>query len=166
VRNKLDLNQKIAERRAQLQKEEATQEALKRQEALEKRQQEQARERAIKESAEKEAAQKIQEIEAQLHGTKEHVSTDAASVLEERVGQEAKKKVDAHISALANKRFTKVENWAFGLLMLGTVIGFFMTWWIGLGMLIWTCYYVSKVSNRHEAEIRAELAQAKEGSNE
>lgn len=149
-----------------MQKEEATQEALKRQEALEKRQQEQARERAIKESAEKEAAQKIQEIEAQLHGTKEHVSTDAASVLEERVGQEAKKKVDAHISALANKRFTKVENWAFGLLMLGTVIGFFMTWWIGLGMLIWTCYYVSKVSNRHEAEIRAELAQAKEGSNE
>lgn len=149
-----------------MQKEEATQEALKRQEALEKRQQEQARERAIKESAEKEAAQKIQEIEAQLHGTKEHVSTDAASVLEERVGQEAKKKVDAHISALANKRFTKGENWAFGLLMLGTVIGFFMTWWIGLGMLIWTCYYVSKVSNRHEAEIRAELAQAKEGSNE
>ena len=149
-----------------MQKEEAAQEALKRQEALEKRQQEQARERAIKESAEKEAAQKIQEIEAQLHGTKEHVSTDAASVLEERVGQEAKKKVDAHISALANKRFTKGENWAFGLLMLGTVIGFFMAWWVGLGMLIWTCYYVTKVSNRHETEIRAELTQAKEGGHE
>lgn len=149
-----------------MQKEEATQEALKRQEALEKRQQEQARERAIKESAEKEAAQKIQEIEARLHGTKEHVSTDAASVLEERVGQEAKKKVDAHISALANKRFTKGENWAFGLLMLGTVLGFFIAWWFGLGMLIWTCYYVTKVSNRHETEIRAELAQSKEGSNE
>ena len=149
-----------------MQKEEAAQEARKRQEALEKRQQEQARERAIKESAEKEAAQKIQEIEAQLHGTKEHVSTDAASVLEERVGQEAKKKVDAHISALAGKRFTKGENWAFGLLMLGTALGFFMAWWFGLGMLIWTCYYVTKVSNRHETEIRAELAQSKEGSNE
>jgi uncharacterized membrane protein len=162
----LDLNQKIAERRAQLQKEEAAQEALKRQEALEQRQREQARERAIKESAEKEAARKIQEIEAQLHSTKEKVSTDAAPVLDERVSQEAKKKVDAHISALANKRFTKGENWAFGLLMLGTVLGFFMAWWVGLGMLIWTCYYVTKVSNRHETEIRAELAQSEEGSNE
>lgn len=141
------------------------QEALKRQEALEQRQREQARERAIKESAEKEAARKIQEIEAQLHSTKEKVSTDAAPVLDERVSQEAKKKVDAHISALANKRFTKGENWAFGLLMLGTVLGFFMAWWVGLGMLIWTCYYVTKVSNRHETEIRAELAQSEEGSN-
>ena len=147
-----------------MQKEEATQEARKRQEALEQRQREQAQEKAIKESAEKEAAKKIQEIEAQLHGTKEQVSTDAAPVLDERVSQEAKKKVDAHISALANKRFTKGENWAFGLLALGTVLGFFMTWWLGLGMLIWTCYYVSKVSNRHEAEIRAELAQTKEGN--
>ncbi|WP_047219852.1 MULTISPECIES: hypothetical protein [Delftia] len=162
----MDLNQKIAERRAQLQKEEAAQEALKRQEALEQRQREQARERAIKESAEKEAARKIQEIEAQLHSTKEKVSTDAAPVLDERVSQEAKKKVDAHISALANKRFTKGENWVFGLLMLGTVLGFFMAWWFGMGMLIWTCYYVTKVSNRHEAEIRAELAQSEEGSNE
>lgn len=162
----MDLNQKIAERRAQLQKEEAAQEARKRHEALEKRLQEQARERAIKESAEKEAAQKIQEIEAQLHGTKEQVSTDAAPVLDERVSHEAKKKVDAHISALANKRFTKGENWAFGLLMLGTVLGFFMAWWFGLGMLILTCYYVTKVSNRHEAEIRAELGQVKEGGNE
>jgi len=87
-------------------------------------------------------------------------------VLDERVSQEAKKKVDAHISALANKRLTKGENWAFGLLMLGTVLGFFMAWWVGLGMLIWTCYYVTKVSNCHEIEIRAELAQSKEGSNE
>ena len=149
-----------------MQKEEAAQEARKRQELLEKRQQEQARERAIKESAEKEAARKIQEIEAQLHSTKEKVSTDAAPVLDERVSQEAKKKVDAHISALAGKRFTKGENWAFGLLMLGTVLGFFIAWWFGLGMLIWTCYYVTKVSNRHEAEIRAELAQSEEGSNE
>ena len=162
----MDLNQKIAERRAQLQKEEAAQEALKRQEALEKRQKEQACERAIKESAEKEAAQKIQEIEVQLHGTKEQVSTGADSVLDERVRQEAKRKVDAHISSLARKRFTKGENWAFGLLMLGTILGFFMAWWVGLGMLIWTCYYVTKVSNRHETEIRAELAQVKEGSNE
>lgn len=162
----MDLNQKIAERRAQLQKEEAAQEARKRQEALEKRQQEQARERAIKEAAEKEAAQTIQEIEAQLHSTKEKVSTDAAPVLDERVSQEAKKKVDAHISALANRRFTKGENWSFGLLILGTVLGFFMAWWVGLGMLIWTCYYVTKVSNRHETEIRAELTQAKEGGHE
>lgn len=162
----MDLNQKIAQRRVQLQKEEATQTARKRQEALEKRQQEQARERAIKEAADKEAVQKIQEIEAQLHSTKEKVSTDTAPVLDERVSQEAKKKVDAHISALANKRFTKGENWAFGLLMLGTVLGFFMAWWFGLGMLIWTCYYGTKVSNRHEAEIRAELGQVNEGSNE
>lgn len=160
----MDLNQKIAERRAQLQKEEAAQESRKRQEALEQRQRAQAQERAIKESAEKEAAQKIQEIEAQLRGTMEQVSTDAAPVLDERVSQEAKKKVDAHISALANKRFTKGENWSFGLLMLGTVLGFFMAWWFGLGMLIWTCYYVTKVSNRHEAQIRAELAQTKEGN--
>ncbi len=149
-----------------MQKEEAAQEARKRQEALEKRQQEQARERAIKEAAEKEAAQTIQEIEAQLHSTKEKVSTDAAPVLDERVSQEAKKKVDAHISALANRRFTKGENWSFGLLILGTVLGFFMAWWVGLGMLIWTCYYVTKVSNRHETEIRAELTQAKEGGHE
>lgn len=162
----MDLNQKIAERRAQLQKEEAAQEARRRQEALEQRQREQAEKRAIQESAEKEAAQKIQEIEAQLHGTKEQVSTDAASVLDERVSQEAQRKVDAHISSLANKRFTKGENWAFGLLVLGTIIGFFTAWWLGLGMLIWTCCYVSKVSNRHEAEIRAELAQFQEGSKE
>lgn len=160
----MDLNQKIAERRVQLQKEEAAQEVRKRQEALEQRQREQAQERAIKESAEKEAAQEIQKIEAQLHGTKEQVSTDAASAVDERVSQEAKRKVDAHISALAGKRFTKGENWAFGLLALGTILGFFMAWWIGLGMLIWTCYYASKVSNRHEAEIRAELAQTKEGN--
>ena len=149
-----------------MQKEEAAQEARKRHEALEKRQQEQARERAIKESAEKEAAQKIQEIEAQLHGTKEQVSTDAASVLDERVSQEAKRKVDAHIRSLASKRFKKRERWGGGILFFCSILGFFLTWWIGLGMLIWTCYYATKVINRHEADIRAELAQFKEGNNE
>ena len=97
----MDLNTRIAERRAELQREQAVEEARRRQEVLEEAQRQQAQERAIKESAEKEAAQKIQAIEAQLHGTKERASTDPAPVLDERVSQEAKKKVDAHIRTLA-----------------------------------------------------------------
>lgn len=162
----MDLNRKIAERRAELQREEAAQEARWLQDAFEQEQRQQAQERAIRESAEKEAAQKIQAIEARLHGTKEQFLVDAASVLDERVSQEAQKKVNAHISALANKRVTKKEKWVFVFLFLGCVLGFFVTWWFGLGMLIWTCYYVTKVSNRHEAEIRAELAQFEERNNE
>jgi hypothetical protein len=162
----LDLNQKIAERRAELQRQEAAEDARKRQETLEQIQQEEAQERAFKESAEKEAAHKIQEIDARLQGAKEPISVDAAPVIDERVSQEAKKKVDAHISKLASQRFTKRECWTSGVLLCCSILGFFMTWWFGLGMLIWTGYYASKVSNRHEAEIRAELAQLKEGNNE
>jgi hypothetical protein len=162
----LDLNQKIAERRAELQRKEAAEDARKQQAALEQMQQEEAQKRAIKESAEKEAAHKIQEIDARLQGTKAPVSVDAAPVLDKRVSQEAMKEVDAHIKNLAGKRFTKQENWAFGLLLFGSFLGFFVTWWFGLGMLILAGYYASQASNRHEAEIRAELAQMKEGNNE
>lgn len=161
----MDLNTKIAERRAELQREQAAEDARRRQEVLEQAQRRRAQERAIEESAEKEAKQKIQAIEAQLHGTKERASTEPAPVLDERVSQEAAKKVDAHIRVLANKRFTQGENWVGGLLLFGSVLGFFMAWWIGLGMLIWAGYYATTARNRHEAEIRAELARNKEGSN-
>ena len=119
----------------------------------------------IKESAEKEAAHKIQEINARLHGTTEQVSVEVLPVLDQRVNQEAEKKIDAHIREIASKRFTKKERWTGGVLFVCSILGFFVTWWFGLGMLIWTGYYASKVSNRHEADIRAELAQVKEGNN-
>lgn len=153
----MDLNTKIAERRAELQREQVAEDARRRQEALELEQRRQAQERAIKESAEKEAAQKIQAIEAQLQGR--------PAMDPERISQEAEKKVDAHIRTLARERITKGENWKFVFLLFGSVLGFFMTWWLGLGMLIWTGYYLTKVSSRHEAEIRAELARSKEGRN-
>lgn len=162
----MDLNQKIAERRAELQRQETAEAARKRQEVLEQMQQEEEQKNAIKESAEKEAAHKIQEIDARLHGTTEKVSVEAPPVLDQRVKQEAEKKVDAHIRELASKRFTKKERWTGGVLFLGSILGFFVTWWFGLGMLIWTGYYAIKVSNRHETDIRAELAQFKEGNNE
>ena len=166
MRNKLDLNRKIAERRAELQREEAVEDARRRQKALEQEQRRQAQELAIKASAEEAAAQKIQAIEARLHGTREHVSSGPVPVPDERVSQEAEKRVDAHIRKLASKRITKGESLGLGLLFIGCLLGFFLEWWLGLGMLIWTAYYANKVNTRHEAEIRAELAQSKEGSNE
>ena len=161
----MDLNQKIAERRAELQRQEAAEDARKRQELLEQKEQQQAQERAIKKSAEKEAAHKIQQINARLHGTTEKVSVESAPELDERVTQQTNKKVDAHIRELASKRFTKRERWTAGVLFFCSILGFFVTWWLGLGMLIWTGYYSTKVSNRHEADIRADLAQFQEGNN-
>ena len=146
----MDLNTKIAERRAELQREEAAEIELRRSEERAQAQLRQAEEKAIQESVQKEAEQQIQAIESRLQGS-------ATAEQDEPVSPAAQKKVDAHIRSLANKRFTKSENWKLGLLVFCCVIGFFMAWWAGVGMLIWTCIYSAKVTERHEAEIRAEI---------
>ena len=146
----MDLNTKIAERRAALQREQAAEIELRRSEERAQAQLRQAEEKAIQESVQKEAEQQIQAIESRLQGS-------ATTEQDEPVSPAAQKKVDAHIRSLANKRFTKGENWTQGLLLGGCVIGFFIAWWVGVGLLVLAGYYITKVTERHEAEIRAEI---------
>jgi hypothetical protein len=161
----LDLNTKIAERRAERQaelareqvaeikrrhQEEQAQAALR----LEQDQLRQAEEKAIEESVQKEADRRIRAIEDRLHGRPEPEEYESIS-------EEARKKVDAHIRSLATQRMTKGEQWKLGLLVFGCIIAFFMAWWVGAGMLFWVCLYSSKVIDRHEEKIRTEIRKAR-----
>ena len=161
----MDLNTKIAERRAERQaelareqiaeierkhQEEQAQAALRR----EQDQVRQAEEKAIEESVQKEADQRIRQVEDRLHGRPEPEEYESIS-------EEARKKVDAHIRSLATQRMTKGEKWKVGSLVFCCVIGFFMAWWVGAGMLIWAYLYSTKVIDRHEEKIRAEIRKAR-----
>ncbi len=167
----MDLNRKIAERRAALQKEQANEEAQKRAHALEQREFEKEKERKLKELADKEAESKIQmindrfninegekrpeeKIEAELHEI-----FDASDVDDQkRVAEEAEKQVEKHIKEMATKRMTAGENWTGALLVIGGLMGFFFAWWIGLGLLACAAVYFAKMTERYEAEIKAELS--------
>lgn len=166
----MDLNQKIAQRRAELQRAQAVEEERKRQEALEQIRLRQEEENEIQELAEKEASQKVQVIEALLQEPKEDIARieknqvvlietegDFSAEKKKRVAEEAKKKVAEHIRKLAVKRMTSSENWSFGLLFLGGLIGFFYAWWLGIGLFVGAAWYVSKVIDRHEEKIKSEL---------
>lgn len=166
----MDLNQKIAERRAELQREQTAEEERKKLEALEQARLRQEEERAIQELAEKEASQKVQVIEALLHKPKEDMdhaeqgqivlapTEDVFSAeTQKRVTEEADKKVAAHITKLASERMTSSEKWSFGLLFFGGLLGFFYAWWLGIGLLVASAFYISKTVDRHEANIKSEL---------
>ena len=166
----MNLNQKIAERRAELQQEHAAEEERKRQKALEQIRLRQEEEKQIQELAEKEASQKVQVIEALLQEPTEGIAhTEKSQVVlmqrggdfsdekQKRITEEAEKKVAAHIAKLANDRMTSSENRNFVLLLFGGLLGFFYAWWLGIGLLVAAGWYSSKVTGRHEENIKSEL---------
>jgi len=167
----LDLNKRIAERRAELQKEQAAEEEIRKKEEQEKKDLQIAEEKAKRELVEKEAELKIQQINSRLQGAGEEIphSDDTHETSQERksdpfeedrnsINEEAQKRADAHIRNLASKRMTKEETMLICMLFFGGIMGFFLAWWIGLA--IWGCaaYYASKVTDAHIKDIKAELA--------
>lgn len=163
----MDLNKRIAERRAELQREQAAETERKKQEAREKAELYRAKERVVEELAEKEAESRIQLIQAKLQGYEEGV-TRVEKILaiseevtsdetQKLVNDETDRKVRKHIRELASQRMTSSENWSLGLLFLGGILGFFFAWWLGLGLWGWSAYYLLKVTDRHEKKIKSEL---------
>lgn len=168
----MDLNQKIAERRAELQREQAAEEERKKQEERERVQLRQQEEKVIQELAAKEANEKVQAIEARLQAAREGETPIGGNVIipvkredgyfdekQKRVTEEAERKVSEHIRKLAQDRMTSSENWSFGILVFGGILGFFYAWWLGLGFWIGAGFYLNNVIGRYEAEIKSKLGE-------
>jgi len=166
----MDLNKKIAERRAELQRDQALEIERRRREAREQAELRQAEERVIQELAEKKARQKVQTIEVLLREPKESIAPveldqvhsvgeadDCTDQNQRRVTEEVEKRVEKHIRKMAQERMTSNENAGFWTLVVGGIAGFFAAWWVGLGLLLVAGLYASKVIDRHEAKIKSEL---------
>lgn len=153
----MDLNQKIALRRAELQKEQAVEDSRRREEARQQAIEKEAERKELEELAAKEAVARIQAIEAQLSGSKSDAPMFPAS--EQRVSEQAGKKVDAHIQKLALARFTGVQELLCAIFFMSGIWGFFEAWWLGLGLWIAGGIYFSRVVSSYETQIKSELNQ-------
>lgn len=128
----MDLKEKIAARRAELQREEEAEEDKKARERAaldrEKAKLREEEENVVKELSEKVVRQKILEINTWLQEPSEgndgvdtsqiNDAETTSAVSEEmqiRVDNEVQKKIEAHINSLASRRFTFVEKWTFRL---------------------------------------------------
>ncbi|GAB2477640.1 hypothetical protein GCM10027082_31010 [Comamonas humi] len=161
----MDINQKIAQRRAELQKAQATEEAKrKQQEAIEEaKKREQARQleeekKAIKKMAEKEAARRVQAINDRL-GVPTAPTSKELVLTEKQVSEEAEKKVKEHIRELARRRMTTWQSFIFMVLLLVGISGFFVKWWLGLILCFLAMWYRDGAISRHEKKIKAELGE-------
>lgn len=166
----MDLNKRIAERRAELQREQAAEEEIRKQEEQARKDLQIAEEKARREQIEREAESRIQHINSRLQGAgQEGPPTDGADeTSQERrnedfgddqksINAEAQKRAETHIRDLAGKRMTRGEHLRFGTLFFGGITGFFFAWWLGLALWGWAAYYAMKVTNRHVKQIKSEL---------
>jgi hypothetical protein len=69
-------------------------------------------------------------------------------------------KVDVEVEKVLTKaagdRMTAGENATFFMLLFLGVLGFFVKWWVGVGLIIWAVVYIGKATERHKASILAE----------
>lgn len=153
----MDLNQKIAQRRAQLQQEQEVEDAHKKEEAHQQFLQKETERKALERLAAKDAAARIEVMEAQLSGSK--ADAPIPLVADQRVSELADKKVEAHIRKLAQGRFTPGQELICAIFFVCGIWGFFEAWWLGLGLWVAGGFYASRIASRYEAKIRSELNQ-------
>lgn len=128
----MDLNQKIAQRRAQLQQDQDAEDAHKKEEAHQQFLQKEAERKDLELMTAKAAAARIEAMDAQLSGSK--VDAPVPLVADQRVSEQADKKVEEHIRKLAQGRFTPGQELICAIFFVCGIWGFFEAWWLGLGL--------------------------------
>lgn len=149
----MDLNQKIAHRRAELQQEQVTEDVHKKEAAHQQFLQREAEGKELERLAALEAATRVKEIETRLASANRRLPLSN----DPRVGDRADKKVNVHIRKLAISRITKAERWEVRVLFITGFIGFFVEPWLLLLLWGFAVYYRIKVIRIHAAVIRDEL---------
>lgn len=149
----MNLNQKIEQRRAQLQQEQVAEDVHKKEAAHQQSLQREAEGKELERLAALEAATRVKEIETRLASVDRRLPPSK----DPRVGERVDKKVNAHIRKLAVGRITKAERWEVRVLVITGFIGFFIEPWLLLLLWGFAVYYRIKVIKNHTAVIGDEL---------
>lgn len=157
----MDLDQKIAQRRAQLQQEQAAADACRKEEVHQQAQQKEAGGKEHEGLAAEEGTTRVGSMEVQLLGSKSAapVSPVAGQRVGKKVDEQAAAKGDAHLRKRAQRRFSPIQIWICLLFFIEGVWGWFLVGWPALSLCILGTLYTAKVAKRHQQPTRSELSQ-------
>ena len=122
----MDINQKIAQRRLEREREAETERA-------------------------KVAAQRAESLQvAKSEARRQLVEEGVLSIADPEVVKREKEKF---IEKMAQDSWETSEKWKFAMLVFFCILGFFAKWWIGLFFFLWAFWYSEKVNERHKVII-------------